>query len=721
MKQNSIKVLSALALGLVLQGASAGSITGINVSVLPDNQRVVKVRFDKDAVEPSGFITGRPARIALDFPGTNINMRQNDFVFRDTLLNGVVTAEADNYSRVLLNLSKESQYNTKVKGNEVWIYVAETRSTNTASKSVVAKKTASPVIHTEQERLTYAKEKASSKTDFRQQFAPQFNVDFHKNNAGSGVIELAHNYHGEPKVKKQGDLLIITLENYPLAIQDQRHLDVTDFSTPVRKISVKRLGNDAQITIHNQGMWKHNVSGSNGRQTIQISADKSVVSQGMSSSKAKSFKGKVISLDFQNIDVRTILQILAKESGMNIVASDSVQGKMTISLKDVPWDQALDLVLDARALEMKRNGNIINVAPRDEMMKKTQDELEMRNKIQELGPLLSQTFQLKYKKVEEFRDILKLDENSGSSNSSNNRNILSNRGSALIDPTTNTLIVTDNEYVIRKFEKLIEELDVAARQVMVEARIVEASDGVSRDLGVKFGAARSGKTAWGANFADADVNSGGGGLATGSAAAGALLNPNVNLPVSAAVNSISLVRRTSSSALGLELAAMEMENRSKTISTPRVLTQDRKEAIIEQGFQIPYTSRDEDGTTETEFKSAVMSLKVIPQITPDNKIILDVEIKKEAPDYTRVNIEGEPGIETKSVKTQAMIEDGGTLVVGGIYQEVFANRVYKVPVLGDMPVLGNLFKSRSRSQERNELLFFITPRIMGGESSVLRY
>jgi type IV pilus assembly protein PilQ len=173
--------------------------------------------------------------------------------------------------------------------------------------------------------------------------------------------------------------------------------------------------------------------------------------------------------------------------------------------------------------------------------------------------------------------------------------------------------------------------------------------------------------------------------------------------------------------LGLELAAMEMENRSKTISTPRVLTQDRKEAIIEQGFQIPYTSRDEDGTTETEFKSAVMSLKVIPQITPDNKIILDVEIKKEAPDYTRVNIEGEPGIETKSVKTQAMIEDGGTLVVGGIYQEVFANRVYKVPVLGDMPVLGNLFKSRSRSQERNELLFFITPRIMAGESSVLRY
>lgn len=714
MKQNSIKALSALALGLALQGASAGNIIGINVSVLPDEQRVVKVHFDKDAVEPSGFITEKPARIALDFPGTNINMGQNDLAFRDALLNGVVTAEADNYSRVLLNLSKESQYNTKVKGNEVWIYVAETQSTNTAPKNIVAKKAAPPVIHIEQEQHTYTKEAASPKTAFRQQFVPQFNVDFHKNNAGSGVIELAHNYHGEPKVKKQGDLLVVTLENYPLATQDQRHLDVTDFSTPVRKISVKRLGNDTQIAIRNQGAWKHTISGSNGRQTIQISADKSIVAQGVSNTKAKSFKGKMISLDFQNVDVRTILQILAKESGMNIVASDSVQGKMTVSLKDVPWDQALDLVLDARALEMKRNGNIINVAPRDEMMKKTQDALEMQNKIQELGPLLSQTFQLKYKKVEEFRDILKLNENTSTSN---NRSILSHRGSALIDPATNTLIITDNEYVIRKFEKLIEELDVAARQVMVEARIVEASDGVSRDLGVKFGVARAGQnTNWGATWSDAINNANVGGSATE-----ALLNPNVNLPVSAAVNSISLVRRMSSSALGLELAAMEMENRSKTISTPRVLTQDRKEAIIEQGFQIPYTTRDEDGTTETEFKSAVMSLKVIPQITPDNKIILDVEIKKEAPDYTRVNIEGEPGIETKSVKTQAMIEDGGTLVVGGIYQEVFSNRVYKVPVLGDMPVLGNLFKSRSRSQERNELLFFITPRIMGGESSVLRY
>ena len=270
--------------------------------------------------------------------------------------------------------------------------------------------------------------------------------------------------------------------------------------------------------------------------------------------------------------------------------------------------------------------------------------------------------------------------------------------------------------MIRKFEKLIEELDVASRQVMVEARIVEAADGVARDLGVKFGAARYGHTNIGSSWSDSVDNAN-----VGLSNTTAILNPNVNLPMANAVNSIALVRRWSSSALGLELSAMETENRSKTISTPRVLTQDRKEAIIEQGFEIPYTKDDGDGSRSTSFKKAVMSLKVLPQITPDNKVILDIEIHKDYPDNSIKNVVGEPGIATQQVKTQAMIEDGGTLIVGGVYQEVMSNTINKVPVLGDLPVLGNLFKSRGREHKRNELLFFITPRIMGGETSVLRY
>lgn len=716
MKTNSIKVLSALAMGFMFQAALAGNITDINVSVLPDNQRVVKVRFDKDVVEPTGFITATPARIALDFPGTGINLQQSNLTFNDSFLNQIVAAQGNNQARILLGLGKEGQYNTQIKGNEVWIYISAAPAINTAPNVAVANTT--PAANHTNSTVTAPA--------VSQQSNVAFNIDFQKGANNSGIVQFSSNYAGEPQVKRQSDRVVITLKNYPLSTQDQRNLDVTDFSTPVRTISVKRLGNDTEITIRNQGSWSLDITGAAGNKSIRISPERNVAVSGINGQKTKTnFTGKIISLDFQNIDVRTILQIIAKESETNIVASDSVQGKMTLTLKDVPWDQALSLVLDARGLDMKRIGNIINVAPRDEMMKKTEDELTARRKIEELGPLLSQTFQLKYRKAEDFKKILKLEETGA--NNDNSRTILSGRGSALIDPSTNTLVITDNETVIKKFEKLLEQLDVPSRQVMVEARIVEAGEGVSRDLGVRFGVRRVGRTAWGAGYNDAINNknlavgadSAAGGA--GAAAAGALLNPNVNLPLAAAVNSISLVRSMSSGALALELSALEAENRSKTISTPRVLTQDLKEAEIRQGIQIPYSTVDADGGRKTEFKDAVMSLKVTPRITPDNKIILDIAINKDEADYANVNIEGEPGISTKAVKTQAMVEDGATLVVGGIYQEVYANNIRKVPLLGDIPVLGNLFKSRAREQSRNELLFFITPRIMGSEASVLRY
>lgn len=710
MKNNFTKIFSVTALGLILQQSYAGNIVDINVSVLPTKQRVIKLRFDKEVIEPSGFITASPARIALDFPGTGINLQQQNLTFNDMLLNQVLAAQNDQYARILLDLSREGQYNAQIKGNEVWVYVSEAVATNTAPKS----NDADTQIGT-QAQNTQPSNYVQAQNYVANQTSPAFTIDFHKGIQNSGVIEFASNYAGEPKITRQSDRLVITLKNHALSVQDQRNLDVTDFSTPVRTISVKRLGNDTQIAIRNQGNWNFKTSGRDGNRSIQIFPERKT----NSTQKEKNhFSGKTISLDFQNIDVRTILQIIAKEAGTNIVASDSVQGKMTLTLKDVPWDQALDLVLDARGLEMKRVGNIINVAPREEMSKQREEALAARNKIEELGVLVSQTFQLKYKNVEEFRKILKLDETS-SATDRNSRTMLSSRGSALIDPSTNTLIITDNEFVMRKFEKLIEELDVPARQVMIEARIVEAGEGVSRDLGVKFGLARSGKTALGASYDNAKNN------ANFGTSAGAenktLLNPNINLPLAAAVNSISLVHRFSSAALALELSALETENRSKIISTPRVLTQDRKEAEIKQGYQIPYTTIDGEGASSTQFKDAVMSLKVTPRITPDNKIILDIAINKDDIDSVATGANGEPGLSTKSVRTQAMIEDGATLVVGGVYQEVHANNVKKVPFLGDIPVLGNLFKSRERSRSRNELLFFITPRIMGNEASVLRY
>lgn len=699
MKKNSVKVLSALVAGLLAQVAYAGSITDIKVSVLPNKQRVIKFKFNKDAVEPTGFITSSPARITLDFSNTDLKVKQPTLTFNDNLLNQIVTAQSEGNTRVLLGLGQEGQYNVQVKGNEVWVQLSEARSSNSAPVSAV------PAARSAQTQSAYSS-------------SVPFNIDFHKGGNNSGVVEFSSNFTGEPQVRSQSDRLVITLKNYPLPAQAQRNLDVTDFSTPVRTISVRRVGNDTQITLRNQGTWKHTITGKNGRQSIQITPTKNVTELGIGANKTKQkFTGKRISLDFQNVDVRTVLQILATESGMNIVASDSVQGKMTLSLKDVPWDQALDLILDARELDMRRVGNIINVAPRAEMLARDKAELTARKELDDLGPLISQSFQLKYKNVEEFKKILRISDTGSSSGSSNN-SILTSRGSALIDPATNTLIVNDVKSVIQKFNALIEELDVPARQVMVEARIVEASDTLSRELGVKFGGVRAGSTSWANNWGLATERNSRG-VRNGSS--GVLFEPNINVPVASAVGSIAVVKSFSSVTLGLELSASEAEGRSKTISTPRVLTQDRQEAEIKQGYQVPYTTRDSDGSTTTSFKDAVMSLKVLPRITPDNKIIMDVTINKDTPDNTYQSSEGEPSIRTQSVKTQAMIEDGGTLVVGGVYQEVIQNNVKKVPMLGDLPVLGNLFKTRSRNNSRNELLFFITPRIMGSETSVMRY
>lgn len=360
MKKNSVKILSALVVGLLTQVAYAGSITDIKVSVLPNKQRVIKFKFNKDAVEPTGFITSSPARITLDFANTDLKVKQPTLTFNDALLNQIVTAQGEGNTRVLLGLGQEGQYNVQVKGNEVWVQLSEASSSNSAPVSAV------PASRSAQTQNAYSS-------------SVPFNIDFHKGGNNSGVVEFASNFTGEPQVRSQSDRLVITLKNYPLPAQAQRNLDVTDFSTPVRTISVRRVGNDTQITLRNQGTWKHTITGKNGRQSIQITPTKNVTELGIGANKTKQkFTGKRISLDFQNVDVRTVLQILATESGMNIVASDSVQGKMTLSLKDVPWDQALDLILDARELDMRRVGNIINVAPRAEMLARDKAELTAR-------------------------------------------------------------------------------------------------------------------------------------------------------------------------------------------------------------------------------------------------------------------------------------------------------------------------------------------------------
>ena len=705
-----VKIFPILGMALAVQAVFAGDITDINVSTLPNNQKIVKVKFDKDTVLPSNSMVNEPSsRVALDFPSTGVTLPQSTFEYADSLLNQVTAVKNGNNARVLLGLNRLGQYKAEVKGKEVWIYINEAVSSShtTPSAQMVNSKTASSEV-------------------------AAVTVDFRKSGRSNGIVEImTRKYQGKPDIKQNNGSLTITLKNYPLPVQAQRNLDVTDFSTPVRNVILKRIGNDTQVVIKNQGAWAHSIKTMNDRLVIEITQKSSVEGSGLPSNQNKSFKGNKVSLDFQDVDVRTVLQILAKESGMNIVASDSVTGKMTLTLKDVPWDQALDLVMQARNLDMRKTGNVINVAPRDELLAKDKAILTQQREIDELGPLYSRTFQLKYKNVEEFRKILKLDDSSSSGNGS--KTILSSRGSALIDPATNTLVITDNTFILQKFEKLIAELDVPARQVMVEARIVEAEDGFSRQLGVKFGYAGSnGKNSWGSNWANAGANRNSyvdkqRTLANWSrnpsqdipALPAWTVDPNVNLPIAAATSSIALVHALSSGALGLELSAQQAQNKLKIVSTPRVLTQDRKEAIIESGTEIPYQEASSSGATSTSFKKAVLGMTVTPNITPDGQIIMDIKINKDS-----VNLDcraTEPCINTQRLNTNVMVEDGGTLILGGIYQEENSEGVSKVPLLGDIPVVGNLFKSKTRSDKKTELLIFITPRIVDNIGSNLRY
>ncbi|EMT0395660.1 type IV pilus secretin PilQ [Neisseria gonorrhoeae] len=725
------KIISGLFVATAaFQTASAGNITDIKVSSLPNKQKIVKVSFDKEIVNPTGFVTSSPARIALDFEQTGISMDQQVLEYADPLLSKISAAQNSSRARLVLNLNKPGQYNTEVRGNKVWIFINESDDTVSAPARPAVK--AAPAAPAKQQAAApftesvvsvsapFSPAKQQAAASAKQQAATpakQTNIDFRKDGKNAGIIELAAlGFAGQPDISQQHDHIIVTLKNHTLPTALQRSLDVADFKTPVQKVTLKRLNNDTQLIITTTGNWELvNKSAAPGYFTFQVLPKKQNLESGGVNNAPKTFTGRKISLDFQDVEIRTILQILAKESGMNIVASDSVNGKMTLSLKDVPWDQALDLVMQARNLDMRQQGNIVNIAPRDELLAKDKAFLQAEKDIADLGALYSQNFQLKYKNVEEFRSILRLD----NADTTGNRNTLvSGRGSVLIDPATNTLIVTDTRSVIEKFRKLIDELDVPAQQVMIEARIVEAADGFSRDLGVKFGATGRKKLKNETSAFSWGVNSGFGGGGKWEA------QTKINLPVAAAANSISLVRAISSGALNLELSASESLSKTKTLANPRVLTQNRKEAKIESGYEIPFTVTTASGggnSTNTELKKAVLGLTVTPNITPDGQIIMTVKINKDSPAQCASGSNTILCISTKSLNTQAMVENGGTLIVGGIYEENNGNTLTKVPLLGDIPVIGNLFKTRGKKTDRRELLIFITPRIIDTAGNSLRY
>jgi len=538
-------------------------------------------------------------------------------------------------------------------------------------------------------------------------------INFRRGTGGEGrvVVDLSSPDTGID-IRQQGGNLVIDFLQTALPEHLRRRSDVTDFATPVTSMTAQQVGERVRLTVTSNGLWEHNAYQSDNRFVLEVrrvAEDPTKLGGGRSD-----YKGEKLSLNFQNVDVRSVLQVIADFTDFNIITSDSVQGNLTLRLKDVPWDQALDIILQAKGLDMRKNGNVIWIAPGDELAAREKLQLEAKAQINDLEPLQTESFQINYHKAKEIFDFLK----------SKDQTMLSKRGSVVVDERSNKVFVTDVGARLQALRRLVQEIDVAPRQVLIEARIVEASKTFARDLGVRLGVGGAfgrivGYTEDGAPVRRSTI---GGGLGATRTMAGQVAgvvdaNPaglNLNLPAGASnpgLLSMVLWNNNATRFLNLELSALEADGRGRVISSPRVLTANQVEASIEQGTEIPYQEASSSGATSVSFKKAVLSLKVKPQITPDGRLQLSIEVNKDRPLYEQTLL-GVPPIETKNVKSEVLIENGGTVVIGGIYEEEESTGEDKVPVLGDVPVLGHLFKSQSRVSSRKELLVFITPRIV---------
>ena len=689
-----------LALGAGRAQAQTNAIESITATQQGPNVVLNIGMREAPAKAPIGFSITNPARIALDFGATSnaTGKSAQDINLGDVRSLNVV--QAGERTRLVLNLARPLGYAAAVDGKSVVVTV-EGPGGAQAVATAMAPGVPAPAP--------------------RQMLR---DLDFRRGANGEGriVVELPNGQAGVD-VRQAGNQIVVDFLRTGVPPTLRRRLDVTDFGTPVSRITTTTQGENARMTIDTQGVWEQSVYQSDTQLVVDvrpIKEDPNRLAQGTTG-----YRGEKLSFNFQSVDVRAALQAIADISGLNIITSDSVTGNLTLRLKDVPWDQALDVVLQAKGLDMRKNGNVLWIAPKDELLTKEKLELEQRAQIADLEPLRSEIFQLNYQKVESFRTVFGLDASGAASADSKGR-VLSRRGSAIIDPRTNQLFVTDIASKIEDIRKLIQKTDVASKQVLIEARLVEANDGFSRNLGAKLGFAdlrtlRGGDSGWqvkGNERIAIGGNLTGVGQITGQTpdtGDGYTNSTMVNLPAAAigGVDASSLAFSLFSSAanrfLNLELSALEADGKGKIISSPRVVTEDKQIAVIEQGIELPYQVATSSGATSITFKKANLRLEVTPQITPDGNVVLEVDVNKDSKgEETRAG----PAINTQHVKTKVMVENGGTVVLGGIYQQTERNNETKVPLLGDVPVVGHLFKTTGRENTKTELLVFITPKIV---------
>ncbi len=669
------------------QAPAINTLQEITYAGLPGNRVQVTLTMSQAVANPASFTIDNPARIAFDLPATKSGLSKRSQSIGIGPASSVTAIEVKGRTRVVLNLDKMVPYQTRADGNKIVVLLGSAESTQMASAQT-------PVPLSSSGRM------ASSSKAIN-------NIDFRRGDNGEGRVIVALT---DPDIavdmRQESGKVVVEFKGATISEELQRRLDVTDFATPVKLIDTRSQRNGVRIEISALGEYEHLAYQSDDQFTIEVRETTKEEKEARQKDEF-GYTGERLSLNFQDIEVRSVLQLLADFTGSNIVVSDTVTGSLTLRMKNVPWDQAMDIVLKTKGLAKRDSGNVIMIAPSEEIAAREKLELESQRQIEELAPVYSDFVQVNYAKASDIAALLGSGENS----------LMSERGKVSIDDRTNILLIQDTAEKLEEIRQLVARLDIPVRQVLVEARIVLANNDFARDLGVRFGVSGQGDLGYNNNrglFGGTQGGNGTGGTEfttnTGFDVGDGVEGLLTNLPALNPSGALGLtLGRIGSQLLQLELSAMQLEDRGEVISSPRVITSNQQEAIIQQGVEIPYQEASSSGATSVSFKEAVLQLKVTPQITPDDHIIMDLQVNK---DTIGQVFAGVPSIDTQNVSTSVLVDNGETLVLGGIYEQETGREVEKVPFFGDLPGLGILFRTERKVQDKSELLIFVTPKII---------
>jgi type IV pilus assembly protein PilQ len=687
--------------GLIF-GASnsfAASLNYLQFTELPGDQIEVRATFSEPPSQPKGYTIEQPARIVLDFDNVDSSLPQKKYPLSFGNAQSAVVFEADNRTRLIMNLTSPSTYSTSIEGNTL---IAIIDGSN-GNKAYVRQKS----TPTNNQSFTDKFERRITKVDFRRT----------ENGGGTILLDLS-NSKISVDIEKSVSGIVVNFSDTNIATNLQRRLDVLDFATPVKTIESISEGDNTTIVIEISGEYDYLAYQADNQYVITVNSLTSA--QAAARQDRFKFVGEKLSLNFQDVQVRSVLEIIADVTGLNLVASDTVQGNITLRLDNVPWDQALELVLKSKSLDKRLVGNVLLVAPAAEIAERERQEIETRNQLEELAPLRTEFIRIRYASASDIFELFKSSGSSGAEDegSKSTAGILSDRGAAIVDERTNSIILTETESKITEFLALIEKLDVPIKQVLIESRIVIANSDFSKEIGIRWGGIAASTNGAGLTEAGGSLDSfegtGPDGFFNGGATTEITQNNIVDLAApNAGAGTLALSFLSSKILLNLELSAFESNGTAEVISQPKVITGDKQKASIESGQSIPYQTSS-DGDTSIQFEEAVLRLDVTPQITPDNRIIMDLIITQDSVSGQTVisNTSSVPIIDTTELTTQVLVADGQTIVLGGIYQQNVTSRVDKVPFFGDIPYLGRLFRRNVSSDEKQELLIFITPRIL---------